>query len=517
MSISIPAFRRYAAHGLAAAIATATALDAAPVTDAQVAAALPKLRAMAENMIATGKVPGLAIVIVHNDETVFVEGFGLRNAAAPETVDGDTVFQLASMSKPISGTVVASLVGKGLVDWDSRIADLMPSFRMHDPYPTAEVTVRDMFNHRSGLPGGAGNDLEDIGYDRDHVMAQLRLVAPSSSFRSGYAYSNAGITVGAVAAAGVTGKDWETVAEVELFGPLGMTSTSYRYGDFTARTNAAALHIPEGDTWAAKLKRDPTAQAPAGSASASARDLAEWMKLELANGKRAGGQLIAEDALAATHVPLFARGANPVTGGASFYGLGWNVEFGRYGTTWGHAGAFSLGARTVVTLWPDSNLGITVLANAFPTGVPEGVAETFADLVFAGEVTQDWVTPWNTIYGGLFGPAIAAAEATYGTPPATVTPALPAEAYVGTYSNAYVGDAVVEAEGDGLVLVLGPEGNRRLPLTHFDRDLFLYYIDLEMPTMPTPLQFTIGPDGKAASMSAATFAGNGWDVLTRKE
>jgi CubicO group peptidase (beta-lactamase class C family) len=174
---------------------------AAPVARGQVEAAAAKIGTMAADLVAAGAVPGMAIVIVHADEIVYIEGFGVRKVGDPQAVDGDTVFQIASMSKPISATVVARLVGQGVVDWDARIADLDPGFRLHDPYPTAEVTVRDLFNHRSGLPGGAGDDLEDVGFDRAHVLRQLRLVAPSSSFRAGYAYSNAGITAGAVAAA----------------------------------------------------------------------------------------------------------------------------------------------------------------------------------------------------------------------------------------------------------------------------------------------------------------------------
>ena len=128
-----------------------------------------------------GEAPGIAIGVVHDDAVVWLQGFGVREMGKPEPVDADTVFQIASMSKPISATVVASLVGKGVLEWGTRVADLNPAFALRDPYPTAEVTVRDFFNHRSGLPGSAGNDLEQIGYDRATVMERLRLVPPSSS------------------------------------------------------------------------------------------------------------------------------------------------------------------------------------------------------------------------------------------------------------------------------------------------------------------------------------------------
>ena len=156
------------------------AAEAEPVSREKVAAALPQLEALARKAIETGGVPGLAIAVVQGDTVVYLKGFGRREAGKPETVDADTVFQLASLSKPVSATVVAALVGKGVVGWDSRIADLDPAFRLHDAYPTAEVTVRDLFDHRSGLPGNAGNELEALGYDRDEILHRLRQVKPAT-------------------------------------------------------------------------------------------------------------------------------------------------------------------------------------------------------------------------------------------------------------------------------------------------------------------------------------------------
>jgi CubicO group peptidase (beta-lactamase class C family) len=513
-------FHHRPADRLAAAVSvvllSASLATAEDLTAEQVEAALPGLRAMAETAVANGSVPGLAIVVVHDDEVVFLEGFGRKDAGKPDAVDPDTVFQIASMSKPMSSTVVAALVTQGVVDWDSRVADLRPDFRLHDAYPTAEVTVRDLFNHRSGLPGNAGNDLEEIGFQRDEILHRLRFVPPSSSFRAGYSYSNAGITMGALAAVAPTGKSWEDVADEVIFAPLGMTTASYRHNGFAARENAAALHVPVEGAWVAKLTRNADPQAPAGGASASARDLANWIRLQLGDGTFEGTEIISSDALAATHQPLMSRGSNPVTGAPSFYGLGWNVEYGRHGVTFGHAGAFSVGGRTLVTLWPESDLGIVILANAFPTGVPEGIADNFSDLVFDGAPGPDYIAPWNAAYEGLFGPAIAAAEAAFGTPPADATPPLPDSAYLGAYANDFVGTARVEAGAGGLELVLGPEGQVRYPLTHFNRDTFLYYSAPEMPQMPSPLSFRIGPDGVAEAIVVDSMNSAGLGTMTRQ-
>ncbi|BCH27494.1 serine hydrolase [Mesorhizobium sp. L-8-3] len=493
----------------------ASGTSAQTVTPDRVEAALSKLEPLAERIVADGGVPGLAIGVVHNDKVVYLKGFGRREAGKPDVVDADTVFQIASLSKPVSATVVAALVGDGRVSWDSKIGDLDPAFRLADPYPTSELTVRDLFAHRSGLPGTAGDDLEGIGYDRGEILRRLRFVSPSSSFRAGYSYSNFGLTEGAVAAAKPMGKPWEDVAEERLYRPLGMNSTSSRHADFVERANRATLHIEVDGAWAAKVERDPDAQAPAGGVSSTVRDLAQWMRLELAAGAVDGKPVIAADALEQTHVPLMARGSNPVTGGTSFYGLGWNVEFGRHGLSWGHAGAFSVGARSLVTLFPKEELGIVILANAFPTGVPEGLSDSFADLVFDGTIGKDWVEAWDAIYGGMFGPVVAAAKATYASAPTPATPARPMDAYEGRYANEFVGDAVVSGEGNSLVLKVGPDGARSYSLQHFDRDIFLTFPDAEMPDRPSGVSFAIGPDGKASAMTIEFLDENNLGVLRR--
>ncbi len=510
-----------ATRSLATASALATSAlvvgiaSAEPVAEDRLAAALVTLESMAAKSVADGAVPGLAIAVVHDDKVAFLKGFGLRQTGRPETVGVDTVFQLASFSKPISSTVVAAMVGKHLIGWDSRIADLAPDYQLRDAYPSQQVTVRDLFAHRSGLPGSAGNDLEDIGYGRETIMHRLALVPPSSSFRAGYAYSNAGLTMGALAAARASGLDWETAAEDFVFKPLGMASTSYRHSDFEGRADAAQLHVRIGDAWTALVKRDADAQAPAGGASSSVRDLAQWMRLELGRGIHDGAPLIPAEAIAETHEPVMARGPDPIRGNPTFYALGWAVEYTPRGVKWGHAGAFSNGARTLVSLYPDSELGIVVLTNAFPTGVPEGLAESFFDLVFEGEVARDYFAPWNALYASLFEPAIAEASRTFATPPEPPSPARPDAAYVGTYAGAYAGTATVTAAAGTLTLALGPEGRARYPLTHFDRDIFLSHPSPEMPEMPGMARFTLGPDGTAVSITIDSLDANGLGTLTR--
>ena len=496
--------------------ATASVVATRAVSRSEVLDAVMNLERMAQEVAEARLVPGLSVAVVHRDEVVHLAGYGRKEIGSGKSrVSEDTVFQLASLSKPLAATVVAALVGDKKIAWDTRIADVVPGFRLHEDYPTAEVTVRDMFAHRSGLSGNAGNDLEGLGFCREDIFKRLRCLKPKSSFRAAFNYSNFGLTAGAVAAATAAGHTWEDAAEVRLYSRLGMSATSSRHRDFLSRADRASLHVPLDGEWKALTTRDPEPQSPAGGASSNARDLANWVRLELANGRFNGEPVVDETALAETHSPLVDRGMHPFYGVPSFYGLGWNVEFRSYGTVWGHAGAFSQGARTLVTLVPSQQLGIVVLTNAFPTGVPEGLADAFLAKLFGGDTSRGWIAEWNTIYASMFGPAIDAARAKYDTVPANASPALAAPAYVGTYANDYLGKAVVTESGGTLTLALGPANEKLFALRHFDGHVFVYRPYDETPQLPVTATFEVSSANRSTGLTLDDLNDDGQGKLAR--
>ncbi|MFB9990449.1 serine hydrolase [Deinococcus oregonensis] len=500
--------------GLLLVTPTTLAAPAREVTPTRLAAALSELDRLATQAVNTGGVPGLSIAVVHDDKVIYLKGFGVREAGQPGAVTPDTVFQIASMSKPMASTVVAAIVSSGAATWDDPAIKHDSGFQLKDSWATREVTLRDLFAHRSGLPGDAGDDLDIVGYSRDEILRRLRYVEPASSLRASYAYSNFGMTEGGVAAARAIGKTWENAAAELLYRPLGMTATSSRFEDYAATENRALLHVGKVGAWKASFTRQPDAQSPAGGVSSTARDLAQWMRLQLGGGMLGDKRIVGADALAETHLPHIAKGRNPATGLTAFYGLGWNVDYDEQGRVfWGHAGAFSLGARTYVSLLPAENLGIIVLSNAFPTGVPEALAANFYDLALNGKLSRDWIPFWNALYQGLYD-SFGAAGAVYATPPAQPSSSLPLSAYAGTYYNEYFGNVLVAPENGHLVLRLGPQ-QRPFPLRHFDRDLFTYLPDPELPAALAGVTFLVGPDRRAQSVVLGNLADDGRGSFTR--
>ncbi len=483
----------------------------------QVEAALPQLQKLAEDALQRSGIPGMAIAVVYMDEVIYLKGFGVREEGTPAAVGPDTVFQLASLSKPIAATVVATLVGDGVVAWDDPIIQHDRGFEMYDPWVTRQVTLRDMFAHRSGLPDHAGDLLEDIGYDRAEILRRLRYQKPDSSFRSHYAYTNFGLTEAAVAAAMASGKSWEDLSAERLYRPLGMTHASSRFADFAASASRAHGHVREDGKWVAKYTRDPDAQSPAGGVSASARDMAMWLRLQLGGGKFGGKQIVAAEALAETHRPQIVRTPpkNPAVDHAGFYGLGWNIDYDREGRVhWGHSGGFDLGAATCVNLLPAQQLGIVALTNTQPIGVPEAVNRSFLDLVLSGKVEKDWLA----LYGQLMATALAPNYGTaidYTKAPAQPSPALPAAAYIGRYRNDLFGPIEIITGDQGLWVKLGPQ-QQPYPMQHFDRDVFTYQPIGENAAGRSAVTFTIAPDQKATAVMVENLDVNGQGTFPRE-
>src|SRR6202789_2647773 len=299
------------------------------ITADRVNEALAQLDPYVQANLAKTKVPGVAVAVIYNDQVVFLRGYGVRKVGEPEQIDPDTVFELASVSKPLASTVLASLVGQGKISWDDKIADLEPGFQLSSAATTREVAIRDFLSHRSGLATESGDILESLGYSRPQILYRMRYLPLPGEFRKTYAYSNFGYTTAAIAAATKVGKPWETIAEEQLYSPLGMTSTSSRFSDYENRPNKAALHIFVNGEPVNRFVREADAEAPAGGVSSSARDLAEWVRLQLGQGKWNGKQIVDASALAETHKKQICRHADPAKpddcSGGQYYGLGWNV------------------------------------------------------------------------------------------------------------------------------------------------------------------------------------------------
>jgi CubicO group peptidase (beta-lactamase class C family) len=417
---------------------------------------------------------------VHGGETVYAKGFGVKDIRAGDDpanqVDPDTVFQLASLSKSLSASVVAHQVTENAISWDTPIVEKLPWFSLSNPAATGMVTVGDLFSHRSGLPDHAGDQLEDLGYDRRAVLERLREL-PLDPFRISYAYTNFGLTAAAEAVAVSAGTTWEELSEQVLYDPLGMTSSSSRFADYEARPNKAVGHIGVDDGYQPLYTRDADAQSPAGGASSSLNDMTRWLAMMLGNGTANGQQVASPEALLPALSPQVVSSppAEPAMRSGS-YGYGFNVSTTSAARTQlSHSGGFELGAATNFLMIPSADVAIVALSNATPTGLVETLTAEFADLVQFGEVREDW----RSLYAGAFQQMDEPVGSLVGqTPPPNPAPAPPLPSLAGTYTNPYWGDAVVTEAGDTLGLAVGPD-SEVWPLKHWDGNIFTFELVTE--------------------------------------
>ena len=160
-----------------------------------------------------------------------------------------------------------------------------------------------------------------------------------------------------------------------------------------------------------------------------------------------------------------------------------------------------------MVLLPTEHLGVVVLTNGMPQGVPEIIADETIDQIATGHVTQDWRKIWYDqrfahFYDPL-GPEV----------PANPTPAAAPDAYIGTYHNDYYGDAKVISGANGLALVLGPR-QLALPMTHVHADTFTVQLFPESPQARYPIIFAV-TNGKAIAVDIGNDDGPGTGQLRR--
>jgi CubicO group peptidase (beta-lactamase class C family) len=446
------------------------AFSAVPIPPAQIDAAVGQLDGLAAQLMQQTGVPGMAIAVVHGDRVVYAKGFGVRRLGDPTPVDPDTVFQLASVSKAVGATVVAGAVGRRVVGWDDPVTMFLPWFKLKRPDTTRAVSIADLYAHRSGLPDHAGDDLEPLGYSQAQILRRLRY-EPLTPIRTEYAYTNYGLTAAALAVAKAAGTPWADLSQRTLYRPLGMRSTSSRFADYERARDRAWPHVRRNGTWVAvKQPFDPDRESPAGGVTSSVNDLAQWMRMMLADGMYEGRRVVAAKALATMRTPhIVSSPAVTPDSRPGFYGLGIFTGADATGRVFfSHTGAFEDGAATQVSLLPSEGLGIVVLTNGEPMGLPESLVATFLDLVELGHPSRDWYA--------LYGPAFEAAKQSpsplAGQPrPASPRAARPDRAYLGRWSSPYLGRAQIVRRGGRLVLLAGP-ARKAYVLEHWSGDTF---------------------------------------------
>jgi CubicO group peptidase (beta-lactamase class C family) len=455
-------------------VVLASVLNAAPVALAQDLGRLDAFFAEAQE---AWPVPGLAVAIVKDGETVLARGYGVRELGAPGVVDEHTLFAIASNTKAFTAAALAILVEEGRLSWDDPVTDHLPYFRLYDPYVSQEMRIRDLLSHRSGLGTFSGDLLwYGTGYTAEEVVRRARHLPPAGPFRASYGYSNLMFIAAGEVISAVSGKPWQDFVEERILRPLEMNRTVTSVSDLPAMANVATPHKNRTDGVYPLAWYNWDAMAAAGGIISSVSDMAEWMKLRLNHGELDGLNLFSEESsweMWTIHTPMGmspgARRSQPTTHFRG-YGLGWSLNDYEGRLVASHGGGYD-GMFSRVVLVPEEGLGIVVLTNSM-TSVSTAIANTILD-AYLGAPERDWSGPmaegWRVARERFEDRQNRFLETR--TPEAL--PSLPLEAYTGTFGGPMYGDATIELEDGGMVLRLLPNPDLVADLSFLHHDTFL--------------------------------------------
>ncbi len=430
------------------------------------------------------EVPGVAVGVVKDGGVVLARGYGVRKLGEPATVDAHTLFGIASNTKAFTAAALAMLVDEGKVSWDDPVQKHLPSFQLHDPFVTRELTVRDLLCHRSGLGLGAGDLLfwPDTDVTREQVVAAARWIRPASSFRSRYAYNNLMFVVAGQVVAAVSGKSWDDFVRERIFAPIGMTETRIAVNGDSPGDNFAAPHSRgwrlEGTLTPIPPTQDRTWAAAAGIRS-SVTDLSKWVLAHLNGGKVNGKPLWSEAAAremwsAQTVIPISEpreealKAAKP---NFSAYGLGWSLRDYHGRKVISHGGALT-GMVSTVVMAPSEKLGIIVLTNQEESGAFSAIVNHILDHYLSLPRT-DWIAAYKASRKRTLARAAEAEAKQARERSADSKPSLALSLYAGDYRDSWYGNAVVTLEDGRLVLKMSRTPAMVADLEHWHYDTFL--------------------------------------------
>jgi CubicO group peptidase (beta-lactamase class C family) len=455
---------RNLARGICAMAVLATACATAPV-EAPPARDTHALDATFDAVMARFSLPGLALGVVRDGEVVYARTAGELVAGSGKPVTGDTLFKIASNTKAMTTGVLARLVDAGKLRWDDPVTRHLPSFRMHDPWVTREMQVRDLLIHNSGLREGAGDLMlwpEPNLFTRADVLAGLAHLEPVHSFRSHYDYDNLLYIVAGEVAAAAAGLPYEELLRKELFGPLDMERCQVGEWRRDAVVNVAQPHVKQGNRYvpgAVDGELVPAVtMAAAGGVRCSLDDMLRWVRMWLDPELRPPGRAepwlspARRDELWAPQMPRPTSERERRWNGTNFsaYGYGWRLSDVDGDLRVAHTGTLS-GMYSAVTLLPGRATGFVFLINGDAADARVALNQALVKLLasgagaptvrhYADEIERERAAESAASTGGVAAPAATDRR-----------PARPAEsaAMLGIYRDPWFGEAALcERAGD---------------------------------------------------------------------
>lgn len=411
--------------------------------------------------------PAIGIAVVKNGQTILSRGYGVKVQGKPARADEHTLFAIASNSKNVTAAALAILVDEGKVKWDEPVKTYLPGFKLSDPYITDHITVRDTLSHRAGFGLGAGDLLFWPNSDRTRaeVIAQAAFVPIEDGFRARYHYCNLMFVVAGAVLEAVSGLTWEDFIQTRILDKVGMTETV----PLARLADPAKSALPHARVGPPLRTHGPMVQiansiaevwnwdsaAAAGGICTTTTDWAKWIAVRLNEGKLPdGSRLFSEEAAREMYRPNIIVGSSPGPTAelpnraiASTYAMGLQVQDYRGERIASHGGG-SPGGISATVLIPGRKIGFAIFSNAEESFLLRSLRSGVTDLCM-GKVDVDWIADSKKIEAENEAKSQAAAIEIDAKQRAGAPPAMPLDAYAGTWRDPWYGDITIVQKTEG--------------------------------------------------------------------
>lgn len=338
-------------------------------------------------------IPGLALGYARDGRVRFTRGYGLADLETGRPVTVDTVFPLASVTKPVTATVVMQLVEQGLLDLDEAVAPHL-GFPLANPHhPDAPITVRQLLTHTSSLSDARYYEIDFRTPGKDASLALEALLAgylaPGGAYYdagmcflsaapgSQWDYCNIGIALLGHLVERISGKDMRLLARETLFAPLGMSSAAWTIVGTPPDVAVTNYDVVDGQPSRVEPMGFP--DYPAGTLRASVSDLARFLAASANGGETGDVRILGQNAMARMLTPVAPGGLAPWLSGQ---GLGWQRSAVDGVQLFNHAGG-DPGVFTFAFVEPATRASLAVLTNVSTTSESMKAVKAIAGRVFA--------------------------------------------------------------------------------------------------------------------------------------
>ncbi len=340
---------------------------------ASVSAYSKKLQSIEEKTEARRKelgIPGMSLVIVKDDQIIYVKGLGYKDYENKIAVTPDTQFAIGSATKAFTALSVLMSQDDGKLSLDDSPRKALPYFKMFDADTDKNILIRDLMCHSSGL---ASTDLGwySGGLDRMEVIRLAGEAKPTAKLREKFQYQNVMFAAAGEIVAAVQKQPYEKLVAERIFKPLGMTNSSLSVTKMQNSKDYSFGYRYNFDTKVTERLpfKNLDVIAPAGSINSSARDMAEWVRFVLNHGAVGGKRLVSERGFDEWLKPQI------TVAGKTSYGLGWFLQDWNGLKVVQHGGNID-GFNSMVAMIPEKKIGFVVLSNVTGSSIGNELMQT---------------------------------------------------------------------------------------------------------------------------------------------